>query len=171
MYVYVHLVCTYISWQGGVSFSNNPTGAHKGYWITPLQNGNSAAVIRFYTEINLNPRSDNSQINNSPKTKAIPNIIAHVGCPVHFIIPYADPDKDRVRCRFALDKTADDDKLDECGGLCLDRELLNASLNEVLCAVIYLQVMKYFNTWTHTHTHTHSSLSGKIMKLHFLEFL
>ena len=122
--------------------SNDPGNNQKCCWISIINLNiepdpeNPGAIMRFFTEINLNKRPSDAAVkpddfNTSPVTDIIPILPARAGCEHRLFIPNADSDFDSIRCRWAEYNT--DTFKDECGSVChaLDQAPYNALLNEV----------------------------------------
>ena len=79
------------------------------------------------TTFQLTPRSDNGQINSSPRAITIPILRLQSGC--HYTIPItvSDPDGDIVRCRWAVG--------DECKSVC--NAIPGAVLSSATCTITY----------------------------------
>ena len=79
------------------------------------------------TTFNLTPRSDNGQINSSPRAITIPILRLQSGCHHTIPITVSDPDGDAVRCRWAVGN--------ECKSVC--NAIPGAVLNSATCTITY----------------------------------
>ena len=96
-------------------------GTKSGDWIKPFDDD-----WNISTTFSLTPRSDNGQINSSPRVVSLP-LRLQSGC--YHTIPMAvsDPDGDVVRCRWAVGK--------ECDSVC--NAIPGARLNSATCTITY----------------------------------
>ena len=89
-------------------------------WINPFSYWNIS------TTFSLVPRSDNGQINSSPRAVSLP-LRLQSGCHHTIPITVSDPDGDAVRCRWAVGN--------ECKSVC--NAIPGAVLNSATCTITY----------------------------------
>ena len=91
-------------------------------WISPFSSSWNLA-----TTFSLTRRSDNNEINSTPRATTAPVIRLQAGCSHTISIAVTDPDGDIVRCRWAVGT--------ECSGIC--NQFPGAVLNSSSCTITY----------------------------------
>ncbi|XP_071161044.1 uncharacterized protein [Mytilus edulis] len=97
-------------------------------WISSIVGVRGSDWI-LRTTASLAKRNDTGKINSSPKSVMQPIVRLQLGCNHTIPVPVSDPDKDDVRCRWAISNKA------ECGGIC--NSFKGAEMHERECTISY----------------------------------
>ena len=127
-------VCTEFSinddWSFGSRVISHDFSSASGSFVTIGFTGSNWLGFSSWnvsTTFKLTPRSDNGQINSSPRAITIPILRLQSGCHHTIPITVSDPDGDVVRCRWAVGN--------ECKSVC--NAIPGAVLNSATCTITY----------------------------------
>ena len=99
-------------------------------WISPF-----SSSLGILTHFSMTRRNDTGRINSTPRPITSPVIRIQENCNHKIRIPVTDPDKDIVRCRWAVGEAECGGICDECGSVCCG--FPGAYLDPDSCSIMY----------------------------------